>query len=73
MKIHIQLFDDQRQRWTIQGACIISHLKSLRHIHKWAQKYVALNAPFYKLNTTKYKLDFYGSNIYGQPNRTIEV
>lgn len=28
MKIYIQLFDDQRNTWTIQGACIISHLKS---------------------------------------------
>lgn len=74
MKIYINLFDDHRNAWTIQGSCIISHLKSLRHIHKWAREYVALNAPFYKLNINKYRLEFlHSDHIYGDPFKVIEV
>lgn len=73
MKVIIRLFDDQRNDWTIQGSTIISHLKSLPHIHKWAKQWVISTAKFYSLNPDKYRLEFFFSNLYqDNPDKVIE-
>lgn len=73
MKVIVRLFDNDRNNWTIQGSAIISHLKSVPHIRKWAKQWVINNANFYKLNSSKYRLEFFYSNLYqDNPDRIIE-
>jgi hypothetical protein len=74
MKVLIKLFDNDDQRYTLQGQSLISHLKSMSHIIKNARERVAHEIVFYRMNCTKFALEFYtDNNFYGEPYKTLEV
>jgi len=72
MKAIITHWDTKSNDWTIQNSHIVSHLNTIKGIHKWVHKYVCGKAKdiLPHLSTDKHKIEFFtNEGIYGQPFR----